>query len=120
MGLHGRCMPPTACPFTAWVTGSQKPVRSRRPLRGGKKGRRASVRLVFQNDPGCQFHVLRQQCDSALRVTCDGGLGDVVVLGIQMGTVKMDGQHTIAFSTEERRVGKGGVSKCRSRWAPDL
>src|SRR3546814_4020933 len=74
MGLHGRCMPPTACPFTAWVTGSQKPVRSRRPLRGGKKGRRASVRLVFQNDPGCQFHVLRQQCDSALRVTCDGGL----------------------------------------------
>src|SRR3546814_18378495 len=24
---------PTACPFTAWVTGSQKPVRSRRPLR---------------------------------------------------------------------------------------
>src|SRR3546814_13912032 len=51
----------------------------------------------------------------------EDGLGDLGDLGITMGDSPEDRKRFQALlnRSEERRVGKEGVSTCRSRWSPE-
>src|SRR3546814_5736341 len=66
--------------------------------------------------------ILQERCDGFSRLFQPmGGTHEIAVVHRQHDTppsVRLDDSRETVTRSEERRVGKEGVSKCRSRWSP--